>query len=133
NHWFCPARLVFEHEVNAQWRDRKLRIDSACKGMDQLGPCRIIEPQRRPAGTAKPPLSARQAAAFMLLVGDARAVDPQIVCAIDLERRRVGAKVDRIAATGLLLPADRAIAMLIGHPRVPPNREAYSAAAAGAF
>src|SRR3546814_10301472 len=50
---FNPPGFVFEHQMNARRRRRQLRIDRARERVDKLGPTRIIEPQRRPALTAK--------------------------------------------------------------------------------
>src|SRR3546814_4577409 len=59
---FNPPGFVFEHQMNARRRRRQLRIDRARERVDKLGPTRIIEPQRRPALTAKAPFAARQPA-----------------------------------------------------------------------
>src|SRR3546814_2697826 len=88
--------------MNARRRRRQLRIDRARERVDKLGPTRIIEPQRRPALTAKAPFAARQPACRMFRILDPRAIKAQMLVALDRQRLRVGAEVDRIAPAALL-------------------------------
>src|SRR3546814_21014517 len=78
-------------------------IDRARERVDKLGPAWIIEPQRRPALTAKAPFAARQPACRMFRILDPRAIKAQMLVTLDRQRLRVGAEVDRIAPAALLL------------------------------
>src|SRR3546814_13559178 len=66
----------------------------------------------------------------MLPILDARAIKAQMLLALDHQRPRVGAEVDRIAPAALLLAADRTIAELIRNRRMAVRRKANRAAPA---
>ena len=48
-----PIRLVAEHQMHALGRDGQLRVDGRREGVDELRPCRIVEPERGAAFLAE--------------------------------------------------------------------------------
>src|SRR3546814_13784960 len=67
----------------------------------------------------------------MLRILDPRAIKTQTLLALDRQRPRVRAEVDRIAPAPLLFATDRTIAELVRNRRMTACRKANRAAAAG--
>src|ERR1700688_4338655 len=92
--------------------------------MDKIGPGFIAHPQGRAATAAEMPR--RRAGGAV----DHRVPDPDRAPPADLERLRHAHDVDRISAAAGALPADRAIAALVGVGGVAVERETDRAATA---
>ena len=122
-----PWRAVGQHQVGALGRHRQERVDRRGVRVQELGPARVPEPERRAAGAAE--LALAQAGRAVVHPG---VVALDVLGAGHLQRVRQRTEVDREAAAGGLA-ADRAVAEVerIGVRRL--DREAHRAAVARAF
>ncbi len=108
---FAPRRGVVQHEPDALRRLRERGVHRRGEGVDQLGPHRVEEPQEAAAAPAEIPLRRAAVLAF-------RGVDREVLPALDLQRARVCAEVDRVPPAPGGLAADRAVARLVRIERV---------------
>jgi hypothetical protein len=96
-------------------------------------PCRVVEPECGAAFRAEIALAGRDFAFRAFVVDDLGTIDAEISLPRHLQRIRDAAKVDGVAATALLLAADRAVAEHEGRRRVALDLEFDRAAAARTF
>src|SRR5690349_6817371 len=127
-----PRCSEVERGLDDLGRLRQWRVDRRRMRMDELGPARIPEPEGAAAAHAEAPLGDRAARALARLA-DQRVVAAEMALAADLQRRRVGAEVDGVAAAAGGLAADRAVAVHERHRAHRLDGEADGAAVAGPF
>src|SRR3712207_3831228 len=76
----APRRGVIEHDIDALRRLRERGVNRGGERVDELGPARVVDPERAPAVPAEAPLDGAQFAIYRGLV------DGGVLLAIDLER-----------------------------------------------
>jgi hypothetical protein len=119
-----PARLVAQHQMGANRRDGQRRVDDRRKGMHQIRPCRVEQPQGAAALGAEVALSRADLAIAAIVLAYLRAVDADGLAPFHLEAGVGAHQVDGEASSSGRLAADAAVAELVGVRRVGIDGEA---------
>src|SRR5215211_7761076 len=130
--YLAPRSRELQHDPHHLRRFRQRGVDGRGKGVHELRPARVVEPQGAAAQAAEVPACGALPRLLILRVLYPGVEASYVLLAFDLHRGEVGTEVYGVAPAACGLAADGAVAGLVGVGRGRIDCEAHRAAVARA-